>query len=242
MFMTRSEYDRGVNTFDPSGRLFQVEYAMGAIKLGSTAIAIQTSEGVVMAVEKRVESSLMKKESMKKQVKLDQHVGCAMSGLVADAGTLVERARVASQQHWFMYDEPIRVEAIVESVCDLALRFGEGGQARPFGVALLIAGVDETGPCLYHTDPSGTHTKYLAKAIGAGSESAQTLLQEQYNKSLTLVEAQKIALEALKQVMEDKISSDNIEMAIITVENPIFTLLEEAEIQTLLQTLSPDLI
>ncbi len=50
MFQTRSEYDRGVNTFSPEGRLFQVEYAIEAIKLGSTAIAIRTSEGVVLAV------------------------------------------------------------------------------------------------------------------------------------------------------------------------------------------------
>ena len=45
MFMTRSEYDRGVNTFSPEGRLFQVEYAIEAIKFGTTAIGIMTQEG-----------------------------------------------------------------------------------------------------------------------------------------------------------------------------------------------------
>ena len=59
MFQTRSEYDRGVNTFSPEGRLFQVEYAIEAIKLGSTAIAIRTSEGVVLAVEKVVGQTLV---------------------------------------------------------------------------------------------------------------------------------------------------------------------------------------
>ena len=88
----------------------------------------------------------------------------------------------------------------MQSICDLAMRFGEKGQARPFGVSLLVAGVDESGPCLFHTDPAGTFTKYLAKAIGAGSEGAQNALQEQYHKSLTLAEAKKIGLEILKQV------------------------------------------
>ena len=82
MFLTRSEYDRGVNTFSPRGRLFQVEYAIQSIKLGATAIGIQTSEGVVLLAEKRTDSKLMVSSSMKKCVQLDEHMGCAMSGLV----------------------------------------------------------------------------------------------------------------------------------------------------------------
>jgi 20S proteasome subunit alpha 5 len=78
MFASRSEYDRGINTFDPEGRLIQVEYAIKAIDLGSTAIGIQVAEGVVLAVEKRVESKLMIGNSLKKLVKVDDHMGCAM--------------------------------------------------------------------------------------------------------------------------------------------------------------------
>lgn len=88
--------------------------------------------------------------------------------------------------------------------------------ARPFGVSLLVGGVDEKGPVLYHTDPSGTYSAYQAKAIGAGSEGAQTQLQEQYHKSMKLHEAQKLAFDVLKQVMEEKINSTNVEMAVIT--------------------------
>ena len=73
--MTRSEYDRGVNTFSPEGRIFQVEYAIEAIKLGSTAIGIQTSEGVVLAVEKRITSPLIEPKSIEKIFEIDKHVG-----------------------------------------------------------------------------------------------------------------------------------------------------------------------
>lgn len=91
MFLTRSEYDRGVNTFSPEGRLFQVEYAIEAIKLGSTAIGICTSEGVVLAVEKRITSSLMESTTIEKIVEVDKHIGCAVSGLMADSRTMIDR-------------------------------------------------------------------------------------------------------------------------------------------------------
>jgi len=242
MFLTRSEYDRGVNTFSPEGRLFQVEYATEAIKLGTTAVGIQTSEGVVLAAEKRIGSKLLVPSSVKKLVQLDGHIGAAMSGFVADARTLVDHARVETQNHWFTYDEKMGVEACVQSVCDLALVFGEGEMARPFGVALLIGGVDENGPALYHVDPSGTQTRFLAKAIGAGSEGAQNALKDHYHKSMTLKEAQRLALQILKDVMEDKISGINVELATVTTDTGKFQLQTKDQIEQIIKTLDADLI
>ena len=45
------------------------------IQLGSTAIGIQTSEGVVLAVEKRITSPLMEPTSVEKIVEIDSHIG-----------------------------------------------------------------------------------------------------------------------------------------------------------------------
>ncbi|KAI9598163.1 nucleophile aminohydrolase [Syncephalis fuscata] len=195
MFLTRSEYDRGVNTFSPEGRLFQVEYAIEAIKLGSTAIGVTTKEGVLLAVEKRIPSPLMEPESIEKILEIDSHLGCAMSGLTADSRIIIEHARVASLNHRFIYDEPLKVESVTQSVCDLALRFGESGNGQERIMAkssiwcgLLIAGMDEKGPQLFHADPSGTFVQYEAKAIGSGSEGAQTELQEHFRKDMTLAE------------------------------------------------------
>jgi len=187
MFLTRSEYDRGVNTFSPEGRLFQVEYAIEAIKLGSTAIGIQTSEGLVLAVEKRITSPLIEPSSIEKVFEIDNHIGCAMSGLIADSKTMIDKARVEAQNHWFTYDEKMKVESITKTISNLALQFGEedsqpGSMSRPFGVALLFAGVDEDGPQLFHLDPSGTYVRCCAKAIGSASEGAQASLEELYHK------------------------------------------------------------
>lgn len=121
--------------------------------------------------------------------------------------------------------QAIGVEALTQSVCDLALGFGEGRKkgetkmSRPFGVALLTAGFDaQNGPVLFFSDPSGTYFQFKAKSIGAGSEGAQATLQEKYREDLTLNDAQDLALEILKQVMEDKLNSTNVEMAVVTSE------------------------
>lgn len=145
MFLTRSEYDRGVNTFSPEGRLFQVEYAIEAIKLGSTAIGICTSEGVVLAVEKRITSPLMEPTTIEKIVEVDKHIGCAVSGLMADSRTMIDRARVEAQNHWFTYNEQMTVESCAQAVSNLAIQFGDSdddgsAMSRPFGVAILFAG------------------------------------------------------------------------------------------------------
>ncbi|KAK2571540.1 Proteasome subunit alpha type-5 [Acropora cervicornis] len=239
MFLTRSEYDRGVNTFSPEGRLFQVEYAIEAIKLGSTAIGIQTSEGVVLAVEKRITSPLMEPASVEKIVEIDSHIGCAVSGLIADSRTMVDKARVEAQNHWFTYNEQMSIESVTQAVSNLALEFGdddarEGAMSRPFGVALLFGGVDSKGPQLYHLDPSGTFFQYDAKAIGSGSEGAQQALEEVYHKSMTLREACKSALTILKQVMEEKLNATNVELATATPDRK-FRMFTKEEIDTLVQ-------
>lgn len=241
MFLTRSEYDRGVNTFSPEGRLFQVEYAIEAIKLGSTAIGIQTSEGVVLAVEKRITSPLMIPSTIEKIVEIDKHIGCAVSGLVADSRTLVDHARVECANHWFVYNEDMKVESVAQAVSNLAIRFGDSdddgpAMSRPFGVAMLFAGLDKTGAQLYHMDPSGTFLEFGAKAIGSGSEGAQQSLQESYHKSMTLQEALKISLTVLKQVMEEKVSGSNVEVAAVTPEKGFYRY-PQNEVETIITNL-----
>ncbi|THV06435.1 proteasome subunit alpha type 5 [Dendrothele bispora CBS 962.96] len=239
MFLTRSEYDRGVNTFSPEGRLFQVEYAIEAIKLGSTTIGIKTPEGVIIAVEKRVQSPLLESSSIEKIMEIDSHLGCAMSGLIADARTMIDHARVTAQNHSFTYDEKIKVESVTQAVCDLALRFGESVHdedammSRPFGVALLIAGVDELGPQLFHTDPSGTFVRYNAKAIGSGSEAAQAELQDKWHSKMTLQEAQILTLRVLKQVMEEKLDHNNVQVAQVTPTKG-FEILDETKLKSVI--------
>ncbi|XP_058120769.1 proteasome subunit alpha type-5 isoform X2 [Anopheles ziemanni] len=242
MFLTRSEYDRGVNTFSPEGRLFQVEYAIEAIKFGSTAIGISTPEGVVMAVEKRITSSLMEPSKVEKIVEVDRHIGCATSGLMADSRTLLDRARVECQNHWFVYNERMSVESCAQAVSNVAIQFGDGddtdsAMSRPFGVAILFAGIENGEPQLWHMDPSGTYIRFDAKAIGSGSEGAQQNLQEYYLPTMTIKEAINLALSTLKQVMEEKLNSTNVEVMTMTPD-ALFRMFTKEEVEEYINNMS----
>merc|ERR1711865_1187059 len=201
----------------------------------------------VLVVEKRITSSLMEPASIEKILEIDIHMGCAMSGLTADARTLVDHARVEAQKHWFTYNEKMPVESNVHTISDLALDFSvtdrkdKKTMSRPFGVALLVAGVDQDGPTLWNTEPSGTYTKYMACAIGSAQEGATNLLQEQYNKDMTLADAEILSLTVLRQVMEEKLTSVNIELAVVkTTPNPKdarFTMRSKDELEEIIRRL-----
>ena len=235
MWNNNSEYDYSANSFSPEGRIFQVEYAIQAIKLGSTAIGLQTHDGVVIVSEKRLTSKLIEPSSIEKTFEIDNHVGCAMSGLIADAKTMVDKARVEAQHHWFTYNEQMSVESIVHRVSDLAMSFSDThpGQklSRPFGVSLLFAGVEPKTkePKLFHLDPSGTYIRCQAKAIGSAHEGAQSSLQDLYHKQMNLKEALKVALTILKQVMEERLNDTNIEICTISRESGEFKIFDKDE-------------
>lgn len=219
-----------------------MEYAIEAIKLGSTAIGICTSEGVVLAVEKRITSPLMELTTIEKIVEVDKHIGCAVSGLMADSRTLIDRARIECQNHWFIYNEKMSVESLAQAVSNLAIQFGDsdddgGAMSRPFGVAILFAGCDDKGPQLFHMDPSGTFVQFEAKAIGSGSEGAQQSLQEVYHKSMTLKEALKSVLTILKQVMEEKLSSSNVEVMTMT-PGQLFHMFAKDEVEEVIKDIA----
>ena len=248
MFQSSSEYDRNVNTFSPDGRLLQVEYAIEAVKLGSSAIAILCPEGVVFAVEKRLSSPLLIPSSVERVYAIDDHVGVVLAGYPADGRTMVDHMRVAAQNHRFSFGEPIGIRAVTESVCDLALSFGEGrrkreGQmSRPFGAALLVSGIENGKPFLFHTDPSGTYTQCRARAIGGGSEGAETILRDSYHDGMSLEEAENLALSTLRQVIQEKLSENNIEVACARVSSGKFEVYTAAQRQTIVERLPPPLI
>ena len=210
-------YDRAITVFSPDGRLFQVEYAREAVKRGTTTVGLKYKDGVILIVDKRITSRLVEPESIEKIFQIDDHIGCATSGLVADARVLVDRARVDAQINEITYNQKIEVKTLVKRLCDFKQTYTQYGGVRPFGTALLIAGVDETGPRLFSTDPSGALIEYKATSEGAGRNGVITYFEKHYKEDLNMEDAIILGIRALHKGTEGKINPDAIEIGLVEV-------------------------
>jgi len=222
-------YDRGITIFSPDGRLYQVEYAREAVKRGTASIGVRTKDGVVLAVDKRIRSPLMERSSVEKIHKADDHIGIASAGHVADARQLIDFARQRAQINQLRYGEPIGVETLTKEVTDYIQQYTQVGGARPFGVALIIAGIADGEPRLYETDPSGTPYEWKALAVGADRGDIREYLEENYDDEMDLDGGIRLALEALASVNDGVLAPEGIGVATIDVESEMFTELSDAQ-------------
>jgi len=236
-------YDRGITIFSPDGRLYQVEYAREAVKRGTASIGVRASDGVVLAVDKRIRSPLMERSSVEKLHKADDHIGIASAGHVADARQLIDFARRRAQVNQLRYGEPIGVETLTKNVTDHIQQYTQVGGARPFGVALIIGGIENGEPRLYETDPSGTPYEWKALAVGADRGDIREYLEEHYDEDASLDDGIALTLEALASVNDDELRPEGVGMATIDAETETFRLLEDDEIEghlTDLDLLAPE--
>ena len=210
-------YDHGVSTFSPDGRLYQVEYARESVKRGTTTVGLKYKDGVILIVDKRIANKLVITDSIEKMYQIDDHIGMTTSGLVADARQLVDKARIQCQINRMTYGSSISMITLVKKMCDYKQSFTQYGGARPFGTALLIAGVDEEGAHLFETDPSGAYQSYHAGAIGRGRSTVIDSFEKSWKSGMTLNAAIKLGLEALQESLEDSLNHDTVEISIVDV-------------------------
>ncbi|WP_461461475.1 archaeal proteasome endopeptidase complex subunit alpha [Methanobrevibacter sp.] len=230
-------YDRAITVFSPDGRLFQVEYAREAVKRGTTSLGVKSKDGIVLVVDKRSTSRLVEPKSIEKIFQIDDHIGAASSGLVADARALVDRARVESQVNKITYSEPIQVESLVKNICDMKQMYTQNGGVRPFGSALIIGGINKGEAKLFETDPSGALIEYKATAIGAGRNEAMEVFEEKYDSNLSLDAAIDLALDAVYEATEGKTSKDSVEIAVIEKSTGKYKKLSDDEVTNFVESL-----
>jgi proteasome alpha subunit len=228
--MKQMGYDRAIVVFSPEGRMYQVEYARKAVEKATTAVGVAFINGVVL-VAARALQKLLVPESIEKISKIDEHIGIASCGILADSRVLIDYARVKAQVNRITYSEPIEIHTLVKDICDRKQRFTQMGGIRPFGVSLLVAGMNEV-PHLFETDPSGTLREWKAHAVGRGAKDAKKALIEEYKDGMSKEKAMDLALKALK-TGEKKIALRATEMGV--VENGKFEIVDRNALKEIMK-------
>lgn len=212
-------YDRTATMFSPDGHLLQVEYAEKTVRLGSSSIGMVCSDGVFIIADKRVEDKLIVKESATKISEIDSHIIASSAGILSDARVLIERAQVLSQQNRITYDSEIEPELIIKEIANVKQQFTQYGGARPFGVSMMVAGLNAKKPQLFVSDITGNYFSYHANAIGENDEKIKEKLRDKYKKGLTVKEGVKLALEIFKEIKNDKFDLTKYELTYLSTEN-----------------------
>lgn len=210
-------YDRGSTIFSPDGRLYQVEYAREAVSRGAPSVGVVTAESVVLAIDRGETSPLVEETSIEKLHKVDEHVGIASAGHVADGRHLIDFARRQAQVERLRYDQSISVESLTKTVTDHVQQYTQLGGARPFGVALLIGGVVDDEPQLFEVDPGGVPRAWNATAIGRDHRDLLDHLEEEWTPDLDHEEGVMLALAALGEVIGKPVAPNGIGVASISV-------------------------
>jgi proteasome alpha subunit len=224
------QYDQAITIFSPEGRIYQVEYALELVKRGAPIVGIQTSESSILTAIEIEPNSLVVAETSKKIFRLDEHVGTGISGLSPDARVLIRQARLICQSNRLTYDEPIDIETLTGELGDLYQTYTQNAGVRPFGVSMIMSGIDTTGTKIISIDPSGSYRIYKATAIGRNNEQAKERLEELYRDNLNTDEGIAVAIDALRSTTSEPLEKGQITIGIVPKETKRFKELSDEDI------------
>lgn len=230
--MGDSAYSFSLTTFSRTGKLLQIEYALNAVANGRTALGIAATDGVVIATDKKFASALVEGDGVKKVEQITDGSGFVYAGVGPDYRVLVRKARKSAQAYFREYRETKPVGQLVKSTASVMQEYTQSGGVRPFGVSLLVAGMDGDGvPRLFQVDPSGAYFGWKATAIGKGYINAKNFLEKRYQDDMELEDAIHTALLTLREGFEGEMNGNNIEVGVVSKSDGKFKLLTPEQIQ-----------
>ena len=209
-------YDRAITLFNPDGRILQVEYAKRTVSQGFAAVGLAGKECIVFVADRKAHEleKLVIPESIEKIFQIDLHMAAAISGMIADGRTLIDKAQNSAQEYKMTYNQPADILLIVKGISAEMQALTQYGGARPFGVSILFGGLKDGKTYLYMLDPSGTFFQYRAIAIGGNSEIINKILEKEYKADMDAESLIDLGMKAIKSD-ESKNSPERFEIAVI---------------------------
>jgi len=235
-------YDRHITIFSPEGRLYQVEYALKAIKnAGFTSVGIRGKDCAVVATQKKIPDKLLDATTITHLFKITDELGCVMTGMTPDARAQVQRARMEAAEFEFKFGYKMPVPVLAKRMADLNQVYTQHAWMRPSGVSMILIGIDdEVGPQVYKVDPTGSYVGCKAAVAGAKEQEATSFLDKKYKTSTpaNLEDTVSLAIYTLQTTLSADFKPSEIEVGIVSTGNLRFTVLSETEIDRYLTLIS----
>lgn len=176
----REGYDSSNVQFHPSGRILLTEYAKEVVSRGGPIAAVKVEEGIILAAARPKLRSKLQLSTSKKVLFVDKHICVAGSGYLQTLEPVVRLARKISLNHRSIFDAPIPVEKLCNSLASVLHTNTIAADARrPVPLGLIVAGVDDALGCqLYSVDPEGSVHGWNAVALGKMSDDLMKSLSD----------------------------------------------------------------
>ncbi len=215
-------YDRASTVFSPDGRLFQVEYALQAIQMGGTAVAVTYPNGVVFVAFRNLPTSpLARSASIEKSFAIDTGIGCVTAGLIADSRILVDHLRLEAQRHKILYGETAPYPTLAASLGTFLQQFTQFGGTRPFAVSILLGGFGTHGPGIIELDPSGATIGWKAYAIGRNRRAVADFLEQKIDDVKDEDTAFKLAVSAVAEGSNPPFTAEALDVSFLEPETDL---------------------